>query len=94
MHGWQDEEEIYDEWGYHHGYNVNVDFLLPTGIYIPMEIRRNAAMKEVKEVRLEVVDMLYTLFEVRLYFVLFLAAYIYCVISKSKSLLSFNPCKI
>ena len=69
MHGWQDEEEIYDEWGYHHGYNVNVDFLLPTGIYIPMEIRRNAAMKEVKEVGLEVVNMLYTLSEVILYII-------------------------
>ena len=50
MHGWQDEEEIYDEWGYHSGYNVTVDFLLPTGIYIPMDIPRNATIRKVKEV--------------------------------------------
>ena len=52
MHGgsWQGEEEIYDEWGYHSGHSVSVDFLLPTGIYIPMDIPRHATIREVKEV--------------------------------------------
>ena len=55
MHGFggfgHEDEEIYDEWGYHHSVNVNVDFLLPTGIYIPMDIPRNATIKRVKEVQ-------------------------------------------
>ena len=46
-----EDEAIYDEWGYHHTLNVLVDFLLPTGIYIPMEVPRNATIKQVKQVQ-------------------------------------------
>nr|CAB3264879.1 phosphatidylinositol 4,5-bisphosphate 3-kinase catalytic subunit beta isoform-like [Phallusia mammillata] len=43
------DEEIYDEWGYHDSVNVSVDFLLPTGIYIPLDVPRNDTIKQVKQ---------------------------------------------
>ncbi|XP_076805492.1 phosphatidylinositol 4,5-bisphosphate 3-kinase catalytic subunit beta isoform-like isoform X1 [Clavelina lepadiformis] len=49
MYGYDEEESIYDEWGYHSSLNVSVDFLLPTGIYIPMDIPRNSTMHDVKQ---------------------------------------------
>uniref|UniRef100_H2YGB0 Uncharacterized protein n=1 Tax=Ciona savignyi TaxID=51511 RepID=H2YGB0_CIOSA len=45
-----EEESIYDEWGYHNSLNVSVDFFLPTGIYIPLDIPRNYTIKQVKHV--------------------------------------------
>lgn len=51
MRAFNEEESIYDEWGYHHSRNVNVDFLLPTGIYIPLDVPRNSTIREVKEVK-------------------------------------------
>ena len=51
LRGYNDEEEaIYDEWGYHQSLNVSVDFLLPTGIYIPMDVPRNSTIREMKAV--------------------------------------------
>uniref|UniRef100_H2YGB2 Uncharacterized protein n=1 Tax=Ciona savignyi TaxID=51511 RepID=H2YGB2_CIOSA len=37
-------------WGYHNSLNVSVDFFLPTGIYIPLDIPRNYTIKQVKHV--------------------------------------------
>nr|XP_002122027.2 phosphatidylinositol 4,5-bisphosphate 3-kinase catalytic subunit beta isoform-like isoform X1 [Ciona intestinalis] len=45
---YDEEESIYDEWGYHNSMYVSVDFFLPTGIYIPIDIPRNSTIKEVK----------------------------------------------
>jgi len=43
------EESIYDEWGYHETNNVKLDFFLPTGIYIAMDIPRNYTINKIKE---------------------------------------------
>nr|XP_039250663.1 phosphatidylinositol 4,5-bisphosphate 3-kinase catalytic subunit beta isoform-like [Styela clava] len=45
----EEEETIYDEWGYHNSAYVMVDFLLPTGIYIPMEVERNSTIEKIKK---------------------------------------------
>jgi len=44
------EESIYDEWGFHNTADVCVDFLLPTGVYIPLDVPRRATIREVKKV--------------------------------------------
>jgi len=46
----ESNEAIYDEWGFHDSKDVSIDFLFPNGIYIQLDVPRNATIKHVKDI--------------------------------------------
>lgn len=56
------EEPTYDEWGYHSSSTVLVDFLLPTGIYIPLNVERNWTIEKIKKVLCDIPHRLYFIY--------------------------------
>jgi len=48
--GYEYDDAIYDEWGFHDTREVEIDFLLPTGIYIQLNVPRTSTIEEVKEI--------------------------------------------